>query len=300
MNNTHLRFAGLPMDIGRIILEEAVSDATPMSWKWALLSKRVRTWLEPVLYRHVLLDDQASFAAFHASIMAHPAKSPNFFAMHVKTLAIPRGWAYPPSQVLEVLEACSGVHTLLLRLLPLTAECAAVFDVTALSLAPRRLSIFIPTFGGFSHSIFRNLTHLELLFGHPGVMEWDWADLKGMESLTHLCVRGPENFFCSLEESGAFLEGILPLVPISVGVIVLWVRVTSLRGAEKLGGMDPRVVVLETSGKEKYVDCEEAVVSPHVIFRNHMDLRNDWMYVACREEDYWSQAERKVQKRRHR
>ncbi|KAF6751316.1 hypothetical protein DFP72DRAFT_908120 [Ephemerocybe angulata] len=293
------RLSDLPEDVGRIIIEEAVSDRTPSSWKWALLSKKVKTWVEPVLYRHVLVDNKTTFAAFHSCVIRHPTKPRDFFAVHVKTLAIPRGWAHPPAQVLEVLKACKSVHTLLLRLLP-NAEYAAGLHDAVSSLVPERLSIMIPTLRYHPPAVFRGLTHLELMFGQPWATSWDWKELEAMESLTHLCVRGPGNVFRSVRESGVFLAGILPLVPRSVRVIVLWVRVASLRDADELCGMDPRVIILETSGIPEYVDCAEGVVGPHVIFRGLVDLRKDWAYIPCKERDFWTQAEEKIEERRKR
>ncbi|KAF6751317.1 hypothetical protein DFP72DRAFT_908122 [Ephemerocybe angulata] len=280
MNSACSRLSDLPEDIGGTIFEEVVWDQEPSSWQVALVSKRIQSWVEPVLYRRVFLDKRAKLIAFHSSVVSHPTKPPNFFAMHVKSLAILNN-SFPTSeQISMILQECKGVQILLIRVIPCLLFGAGLppeFRV-AFSMPLKRLSILLPGIKYLPHSSLRGLTHLELLFMtmDPACASWDWKGLEVMESLTHLCVRGPYEVAGSVAESGAFIRPALLVIPRRVRVIVLWVIAASLEGVEEVSGMDPRIIVLKAPELRTYCNSVEFGENPSfTMLQSYVDIKEE-------------------------
>ncbi|KAF9447728.1 hypothetical protein P691DRAFT_801918 [Macrolepiota fuliginosa MF-IS2] len=83
-------FPDLPVDIVRLIFEKAM-EATPMPVHFALVSRRVQHWVEPLIYRNLTFRHPTSFTLFYRTLRNRrysPSKSTSFFAKHVKSLHI--------------------------------------------------------------------------------------------------------------------------------------------------------------------------------------------------------------------
>ncbi|KAJ2925633.1 hypothetical protein H1R20_g11460, partial [Candolleomyces eurysporus] len=192
-----LPFPDLPQDIGRIIFEIAASLDLQTGAFCALVSKQVKTWVEPVLYRYIRIKDRKSLEYLSRTIRKPDSTKPHaFFASHVKSLAFigPGSGIGGDVDSLSILKACRGVESLYLwsNIWVRSREKSKFqrfFTSPSTTLSPRRLfirhALSSPRdLSHFGHAIFRNLTHLEVDVRD----KWKWETLKQLDRLTHLAI----------------------------------------------------------------------------------------------------------------
>ncbi|KAF6759546.1 hypothetical protein DFP72DRAFT_136200 [Ephemerocybe angulata] len=105
-------FDDLPEDLARLIIEEAVADPDAPEWSFACVSKAVRSWVEPILYRRVVLKTPLALHSFQRTLNSHPSKRADFFSTSVKSFWIGDPNLLDLTIVFDVLSACSGVTAL--------------------------------------------------------------------------------------------------------------------------------------------------------------------------------------------
>ncbi|KAJ7437791.1 hypothetical protein B0H11DRAFT_2106294 [Mycena galericulata] len=170
-----------PEDLERLIFEQAAADDRRTACRLALVARRVQSWVEPTIYRSIVLTSYNSPAAPFAS------KSPEFYRRHVKQL-----WMVsPPQNILTIAALCQGVTDLCLRIPSITAvlpEDVHPLDSSIGDLRPRRFSTsFAQSFQRFSAEFTRpfysNVTHLIM------ADDWqrkEWPNLCLIPHLSHL------------------------------------------------------------------------------------------------------------------
>ncbi|KAJ7737316.1 hypothetical protein B0H16DRAFT_105665 [Mycena metata] len=202
----------LPPELERKIFEIAASAGNTTIPPLLRVAKRVKIWLEPLLYRRVLIpsrpssgepflsngDVMISITALAAAMQRLP---PGFLATHVHHLYL-EVWAYRNSVYdrNRMFAALAGVTDLmLLNLRNFDGVPSLLEEISRLPL--RRLHVRLaelfqsapPAIGGvvrvdFSHPLFRNITHLSVL----SEFKRDWTTgLSLVPCLTHLSFPNP-------------------------------------------------------------------------------------------------------------
>ena len=346
-SSRELRLGDMPEDIGRMIFESITESDRKTGFSCALVSRKVNLWyvsqflrylvnfilnrrVEPFLYRHVVVQRRDQLSHFHRTIHhSRLGKTPHFFSSHVKSLVIVLGSIYTSGsshleKILEILEACPNVETLAFSGHLITDRDSWVASqnlldfIAAPELAPRRLYIGSKLFHDhqrhFSHPIFQNATHLELIcqrdFGDSLKEQWDWSTLRYLTNLTHLSV-----YFEPTWERASYAECVertISACPQSLRVFVAWLMVggpVSLRDglrAIQEGYLDERVVLGYVAWTHVGINTGS---HPYTLVRSYEDMDNgtyQWDAAAddCSEseggESMWALAEDIIEKRRTR
>ncbi|KAJ7187409.1 hypothetical protein C8R46DRAFT_289384 [Mycena filopes] len=174
-----------PPELEREIFETAALQETNIIPTILRVCRRVHVWIEPLLYRVVVLPTRAI-----SVFAAVKSKSPTFLQMAVRHLFI----APEMEDASKVLLSCSGVYSLFLDG-RLPANLLDVLD----SMRVRRLNFTLPIspLSGWADATltrraFLSLTHLELYQDSvdPSTdFSWpQWSPLASLPALTHLCL----------------------------------------------------------------------------------------------------------------
>ncbi|KAH0834224.1 hypothetical protein J3R83DRAFT_11538 [Lanmaoa asiatica] len=208
-----------------------------------LVASRVKTWIEPFVYKTVLLRGAGHAVRFLGALTNY--RSPEFAKSHVKALCIRP--SIPLSLTIQLLTACSGLESLALWILPQTDTADLIDLISSLPLTFLSLNIrsILPPSHPKSvlrnHPAFVNITHLDI------VNHWVlWTSSLGIEHLpflTHMAFR-----FWSRGSVNTALSTILQQSP-KLRVLVLLADYVVIPEAreylEKQGIRDIRVVVLK-------------------------------------------------------
>ncbi|KAJ7098941.1 hypothetical protein C8R44DRAFT_356023 [Mycena epipterygia] len=234
-----------------------------------LVAQRVRIWLEPLIYRIVVFQNPLPGLRCFTSDDFHPAtytKSPSFFREHVRHLCVGRG-DVTGIDLDIVLSTCSGVQNLFLFTLRSDVRPNLLALLSPMPL--RRLCInlkrmFDSTAIDFSHAIFANITHLDVLDYSDSN---DWTGLALLPCLTHLA-------FNDDDAELAVLQRILSdCASLQVFVLLCSPSLDELRALET----DMRFMVLGG---------------------DPVHYREDWQRGVLGRTDYWDTAEAFIAKRR--
>ncbi|KAF6749869.1 hypothetical protein DFP72DRAFT_532369 [Ephemerocybe angulata] len=104
-------------DVLRVIFEIAAEENGPERISYALVSKAVQTWVEPIFYREVVASGRGIYLFFRTIDSKTSTKPPNFFALHVKSLDF-TGLSSRDNELVNVsriFEECPGVQSLSFR-----------------------------------------------------------------------------------------------------------------------------------------------------------------------------------------
>ncbi|KAF6746011.1 hypothetical protein DFP72DRAFT_641361 [Ephemerocybe angulata] len=200
------RFEDIPDDIARSIFELAAEERN-VACHCAVASRKIKAWVEPVLYRRIAIDSPTRMANLHRTIRCHPSKGPKFFSSNVKALYI--NWQVPWGFFTNLIRAFQSVEKLEIHFrLPYDSSIERIANLGLgwKDIRPRMLLLpmllFKPAHRHFRcgvqgeiedqhlhRSLFLNVTHLELVVhGTLRATEWDWTSLAQLETLTHLCL----------------------------------------------------------------------------------------------------------------
>ncbi|KAJ6458376.1 hypothetical protein C8R47DRAFT_1227014 [Mycena vitilis] len=226
----------LPHDVERLILEWVALTRLGNIPSLMLVAHRVRAWVEPLLYRELVIDDHVSqdpeYGEFHSGcsderyfyfptlsqprimdLIAH--KGPSFFHGAVRTVRLHNPIIH--TNVTTLFTAMSGITNLILdfnaepEYLPVMAEMSQL----------RRLKTALkPLFGRdieripFGHPVFRRITHLYVCDHWAGIefAQDQWESLGEAPALTH--------FALEKVPTGKHLMDILSVHPLQC--IVFW------------------------------------------------------------------------------
>ncbi|KAJ7127249.1 hypothetical protein C8R43DRAFT_699744 [Mycena crocata] len=262
-----------PPELERVIFEITAQDRPLSIPALMLVGKRVKFWLEPLLYRTIVLADPATvcegyiaakWQAFTAVIQSKP---PPFFRDSVRHLLLSS--SVPPEAAALILVACSGVEDLSIQ-----TRFTIPNLLTFISSLPKRLycnltEIFpSPWEMDFTHRLFSQITHIAITEYVEDELDI-WRGLALIPHLSHL------SFTWTLY---------LPLFPVllhtckSLKVLVVV--------DEDLGG----------SIEDSVADLAE---DPRFIsMPAHIDCIQDWQNGVHTGVDDWSMAEDFIAKRR--
>ncbi|KAJ7777678.1 hypothetical protein DFH07DRAFT_731106 [Mycena maculata] len=201
-----------PLDVEREIFEfAALSDPATVP-SLMLVAQRVKQWVEPLLYRVIMLSRREPKCTMpgvlrftvESFLRRMKDKSPNFLRGSVRHLCLRNmirddSFSHPriahDPQVDAILGACSEVSDLFLgyhistgrdRLATMPCLCRLTLEIDLL-------------FEGypvdFAHTLFRNITHLEVL-DSADARPAAWPSIAAIPNLTHLAFSDPD--FCPI------------------------------------------------------------------------------------------------------
>ncbi|KAJ3549480.1 hypothetical protein NMY22_g867 [Coprinellus aureogranulatus] len=296
----HGIFGHIPEDIGRLIFE-IVTEEDNCRPAYALISKQVQRWVEPVVYRDVVASTR-----FHRTVVAPvSSKPPNFFALHVKSLAFffghPECWSKLRNHgalAADILERCTSVQSLALWYTDWSAcpvEVHRVFTSPLLSPPHLSLSVVLPLNRiKFSDSIFARVTHLDLSCS-DGADDWPWNSLRSVDYLTHLNV----DAFYEMRDAVHLARTILSSCPPSLRVLIITVSShpmgEAIPGFKALseGDVDPRALIAVYKGIALPPDVHFNLrPDPEAVFRT-------WS-TPSKGNTFWEQADQAIQTRQRR
>ncbi|KAJ6574530.1 hypothetical protein B0H19DRAFT_1124735 [Mycena capillaripes] len=281
-NSKIMAFPALPIDLEREIFEISALSRPMRIPNLMLVAWRVKTWVEPLLYRTIVVWRSARFAPSPQPIQGHPAfyrktlipiiksKRASFFrdsTRHLLVHQIPED----DTEGQFILSACSGVEDLWIfeihpHLLPLISELplkrlyCGLYDL----LKSNQIT--------FTHRLFSRITHLEVIDSQQELDLDLWLGLSLIPNLTHLAFNGLEfiSLWPVLLDKCRSLRLLVSLWHGENGAN----RVAAHKDGEKLR-RDTRFVLMW---------CEE--------------FEKDWQMGAHASADYWARAEAFAGKRR--
>ncbi|KAF6761233.1 hypothetical protein DFP72DRAFT_880469 [Ephemerocybe angulata] len=259
-------WASLPEDVASNVFELAAVKSAADSLSLATVSRKVKSWVEPIIYREVSVDQSGLFVrTIRDTISTKPS---NFFALHVKSVFI--DW--------DSLEKCLSVRSVALWVAtrpwpPLWAFMGTNYPV----IAPRRLSLTSSALDDsdrdFSRPIFREVTHLDL-----GLLKDQTEVWKG---LTHL-----RKF---IQTVGVIIAELPPTLQVLVIGHHREISETDLEAIVQKGA-DHRAVLL------RIVDEEDSPPPPSAsLTANWQNLQDESRHPLTTSSDLWRQARDVVQ-----
>ncbi|KAG5653477.1 hypothetical protein H0H81_000111 [Sphagnurus paluster] len=282
-----------------------------MALKLVRLSKRVQTWIDPILYRHVTLEYPSQAEAFVRTLETSQ-KRPTFFASQVKILCFAYG--IDLRDAVKILSACKSVTSLAswLELSQLSADFSHAdlesFSklLTSGTLQLHRLSMILHDFlcvrdPDFTIPVLQHVTHLDIYQGSDHFRNWSWTGFNQLAHLTHL------SFDLSLSTPLETVNEVMPYFPPSLRMclVLLSTRNATVTikqfcsGNELLermavGKVDPRLVIGTNEPLE-----EECRFGGLVVVHLYDDVVKDWSSVPDGEDDVWQKAEQVMNHRRN-
>ncbi|KAJ7914453.1 hypothetical protein B0H13DRAFT_2002713, partial [Mycena leptocephala] len=261
-------YSSLPLELERVIFEVSALSRPIDIPNLMLIAWRVKEWVEPLLYRVVLLSSSlksrkiSGFPVFTADILLRviASKPPGFLQNAVRNLLLDYQ-AGQPSDVDAIFMACNRVTNLVQSFAP-------TINVRALQHLQRLAIGWYQTFLDHSpvdnpSSFLNNLTHLELLdgFWDPEFVDHLCAQLALIPSLTHI------SFNEVPHENTTFYTALVENVRLRCFVFL----------SVSLGYVDDAQPLLED---DRLVCIEQ-----------HEDFRVDWLHGTHSGEDYWALAD---------
>ncbi|KAF7366317.1 hypothetical protein MSAN_00887900 [Mycena sanguinolenta] len=184
----------LPVELERQIFELAATSHTPLIPNYLLVARRVKIWLEPILYSVVVFSDPLpGHVSFDPARLSAAVQSP-VISQYVENLCVAHILVRSSLRhLLRILARCSSIRNLVLvgnhsDLLP---------SLSALPL--RRLSANLskafPSGIDFTHPVFSRITHLHS-FDRLHDAQWEeWRGLAAIPNLTHLAFQRQRNLW---------------------------------------------------------------------------------------------------------
>ncbi|KAJ7670037.1 hypothetical protein DFH06DRAFT_160034 [Mycena polygramma] len=275
---------GLPADLERLIFEVATLSWPRSIPRFMLVAWRVKTWVEPLLYRIIVVDDsrpdlrdKSNTGAHHLAIessvllsLIH-TKGPSFFRDHVRHFLLVSNMSENES---DLLSACSDVEDLWWSHRS-GGTLAQISDRRLKRLHCGLYTLFDPQPVHFTHKLFASITHLEI-FDIPEDVEIDedvWAALTRLPHLTHLAFND-ENY-----------------VPLCLSLLTMWpsLQVLAILLYQEA---DKGPVLLKGWG------AMELAEDLRLVTMISDDPLEDWFMGAYTGVDYWSRAEDFIAKRK--
>ncbi|KAJ7627365.1 hypothetical protein FB45DRAFT_1004830 [Roridomyces roridus] len=200
----------LPLDLERTIFEMSALSQPCRIPNLMLVAQRVKTWVEPLMYRVVFLDGDPDVRAvddlprfgYRVFSRVLATKTPDFLRKSVKHLFLTNDRASEGAPPDEILRTCSQVVDL--------------YDFRGISIVAldslrylRRIALdasvtfSTPSPSNFSHQVFRTVTHLELI---EVAEQRNLAGIPHIPHLTHFA------FNCA-ELCAYFSSSVLPACP---------------------------------------------------------------------------------------
>ncbi|KAJ6454201.1 hypothetical protein C8R45DRAFT_1222953 [Mycena sanguinolenta] len=258
-------------------LEREIFEATAMLFpafipKLLLVCHRVHVWIEPLLYRVLVISPDS----LHSTLLNSVESKAPLLQTAVRHLLI-QGY-HPAAKYRALVTACLSVVNLSIDG---EIDVAILKGLDKMRLRTLAFTIpemfFTPDFDGFAHPLFMSITHLDLYHGsetEEHQFDWEtWSGLASIPGLTHLAL------------SHRIASGILSRVvvecrhlTVAIVAIYSWEQELAAPFAGNLGFADARVVVLVPG-------------EPYNV---------EWEVGARGGDDYWARAETFVNRKRAR
>ncbi|KAJ7440606.1 hypothetical protein FB451DRAFT_1058754 [Mycena latifolia] len=269
--------AVLPLELEKEIFEYAARSNPKGMPTLIIVARRVKTWIEPLLYRVVCVSESYRMLqpgrpriTSRACLKMLALRPATFIHDHVQHLSLTSDLTSPSHA--HRLAAFSGIANLALFNGNPSPQFLPIMAAMPLRRLSTELASLFPSTGiDFDHPIFSQLTHLDLL--NTNVSD-EWAvGLGRLPCLTHLSFnwvhgsRHPAPAFDAVLLHCSFLQVLILNVAHQNNIVDLTEEYTSF--AE-----DPRLVLMVLE-----------------------DAMSDWELGADGGADYWVRAERFVKKR---
>ncbi|KAJ7160589.1 hypothetical protein C8R43DRAFT_993381 [Mycena crocata] len=261
----------LPPEIEREIFEIAALASLESIPLFVLVAQRVRTWMQPLLYRAVATapakrrpGSLSEGIMCRAYLKVLNPTSSAVFHDHVRQLYF-CGDMNDGEHIERMLSLCSGVVNLALFNTPFAWTLPPVVADLPLQRLTADLETVFPGKVDFTHGLFSQITHLDIFLT---ILSEEWiAGLGELPRLTHLSLE-------SGEEHAVLFPGILASCS---HLEVLLIRWSLDYPEEDFSGFqdDPRAVLVCVS-----------------------EYLRDWILGATGGEDYWIRAERFICQRK--
>ncbi|KAF7341679.1 hypothetical protein MSAN_02066200 [Mycena sanguinolenta] len=260
----------LPPELERVIFETAASEWPPMIPTTMLVAWRVKHWIEPLLYRlvHVssALTQRRIFPVVPVDVLLKAIENQQSSLLEaVEYLFLQDIPASHSSMILgTIFSACPRI-THLFSMVPLRSNLYTLSSIDCLrhlafdALAPLSAEHF-----DFTHPLFRNVTHLQLLQrGYGGTSRY--SSLSAIPNLTHIAFNSAT--------LAVRLRTLLETLPRLQCIVVLsaiqtWDRARDLHRLEPQAASDERFVHIEQN-----------------------DFHADWYNSAMGGSNFWDLAE---------
>ncbi|KAJ6550003.1 hypothetical protein B0H19DRAFT_1378707 [Mycena capillaripes] len=199
--NPYLLIPRLPFELERVIFEIAALSRPTTIPKLILVARRVKQWIEPLLYRVIFLCCPLSERQMHCRSLGFPIftdgrllqiakEKPVAFLRHAVTHLYIGSFVQPPV-VNSILTTCTHVTNLFIQPNPSyhMHPLSALICVRYLTIDAEAVLKYYDPATGVLHPLFLNLTHIELFVWtyHP---LWNWnalcERLTLMPHLTHV------------------------------------------------------------------------------------------------------------------
>ncbi|KAF5317234.1 hypothetical protein D9611_003840 [Ephemerocybe angulata] len=290
------RFSDVPEDIGRTIFETAAENGD--GYRCALISRKVKLWVEPILYRNVTVYGNGLFARTIRD--EESTKPPDFFATHVKTLLFEH--TSRREDVPIIVRKCHRAWSIGFWIAEARIADELRELVTTDLLTPTQLSVGGRLFPAnqlhFSHPIFRNVTHLDVM--GKDSFDWEWESLLQLKKLTHFSLDVQVN---TQQNPFKQAQRILAFCPESLRVFILtevgpgygsWTdrgdsEIVDIARAFSNGEVDPRAITAYTRLGGEY---EYAIPAPY------HELLDEWADPSNVRCNLWTRAEDLIKRRR--
>ncbi|KAJ6574571.1 hypothetical protein B0H19DRAFT_1124825 [Mycena capillaripes] len=265
----------LPAELERLIFEVAATSWPRSILRFMLVAWRVKIWVEPLLYRTIIVadhrpdlrpkfrKDSGPFAIESSTLnsLIH-SKPPSFFKYSVRQLYLSQ---LDPETEAVVLDACSNVENFWL-----SAQTSAT--VLRLNMPLKRLhcslkALFGPDQIDFSR-LFTSITHLEIFDVPTNIEDEVWSALTRLPHLTHLAFNNDD------------------YLPLCLTLLQTWEALQALV-----------VLVYDRDGGLPEVD-DDLAQHPRFVLMVCQWYLEDWMRGAHTGDDYWSRADNFIAKRK--
>ncbi|TFK74632.1 hypothetical protein BDN72DRAFT_955630 [Pluteus cervinus] len=176
----------LPEDIERLVLEYTALLFPEMTLQLIMISRSVKRWIEPLLYRNVILKEINMARQFIHTLNRRPRE---FFLTYVRGLCLP--YSVTNEEATQILKACANVSALSFwvfadQVMDPTLDAICQLPLTVLGM---RLEAFNGTLleePEISKMPYRNITHLDIYDDKSVWLSWTWEGWDAFTALTHL------------------------------------------------------------------------------------------------------------------
>ncbi|KAJ7669842.1 hypothetical protein DFH06DRAFT_1468610 [Mycena polygramma] len=274
--------SALPIDLERELFDIAALSRPLGIPKLMLVAWRVKTWVEPLLYRTIVVWRSGPYAPPPPAIAGHPlfyrktllpiveSKGRSFFKDSVRHFFVDQIFE-DDTEIQSILSVCTGIENLwIFEILPHLLPLVDDLPLERLHCGFFNLLAFKQL--DFTHRLFSRLTHYEVI-DYPSEEDFEvWRGLALIPNLTHLAFNGLSCIF------------LLPfLLEECRSLLLLVVLYGDSGGAERVAD---------------HVDGHKLLRDPRFVVMKCEEYEKDWQMGAATGADYWSRAEAFVALRR--
>ncbi len=176
-------FPDIPVDIARHILEVASFWDQSTARQLVLVSKHVRQWIDPLLYRSVEIACAKDCRLFIRTIESRSHTDPGFMAKNVKVLCLSEdGNSF--SRITYILSHCTAVQNLAIFSTPDNVPFEHIYALENLQYLALSLPKAVAYFPFMPHKV----SHLEITYPSEENIPIVQSILRASSKLTHLLI----------------------------------------------------------------------------------------------------------------